>query len=318
MLSRTADNLFWLSRYVERADYIARIIDVTGRLSSLPRIYGSTGQEWESALLSVGAKNEYLKNYKNISQKDVIYFLAFDLTNPSSIKNCIESARRNARAVRTALTAEMWEGINSSWLELKFFDQLINNNDNIDKALLGRFVDFVKQMALHIDGYSNRTMLRNDAYWFSRLGMLIERADNTARIIDVKYHVLLPESEYIGGSLDYFQWASILRAVSALTAYHWIYRDSVKPWLVADLLIKRSEMPRSLVSCYEYITLHLDTLAKFYAIEGNSQLQAKKILMDIQTSRTEDLFQNGLHQFIANFLSNTYNLGEEITKQYLI
>ena len=128
-------------------------------------------------------------------------------------------------------------------------------------------------------------MLRNDAYWFSRLGVYIERADNTARILDVKYHVLLPDNERVGGPLDYFQWAAILRSVSALTAYHWVYRESLKPWLVADLLILKEEMPRSLASCYEAIVRYLDQIAGAYGRQGPAQRQARGIRARLQNSQ---------------------------------
>jgi hypothetical protein len=140
-----------------------------------------------------------------------------------------------------------------------------------------RFLRWVQESSLRFDGSAYRTMLRNDAYWFSRLGVYMERADNTARILDVKYHMLLPAHERVGGPLDYFQWSAILRSVSALTAYHWVYRESVKPWLIADLLILRDEMPRSLASCYENLVLYLDHIARAYGRQGPAQRQARAV-----------------------------------------
>ena len=166
-------------------------------------------------------------------------FWPFRPNNPSSIRNCIEIARQNARSVRTALTTETWETINGAWLELKRF-----GNGPTSREEFLRFLHWVQETSLRFDGSAYRTMLRNDVYWFSRLGLYIERADNTARILDVKYHMLLPADEHVGGPLDYYQWAAILRMVSALTAYHWVYRESLKPWLVADLLILRSNRCR--------------------------------------------------------------------------
>jgi uncharacterized alpha-E superfamily protein len=161
-------------------------------------------------------------------------------------------------------------------------------------------------------------MLRNDAYWFSRLGVYIERADNTARILDVKYHLLLPAHERVGGPLDYFQWAAILRSVSALTAYHWVYRDSVKPWLIADLLILRDELPRSLASCYQNLVLYLDHIARAYGRQGLAQRQARSIRARIENSRMDEIFQKGLHEFISDFISENNQLGAAIAEQYLI
>jgi uncharacterized alpha-E superfamily protein len=175
----------------------------------------------------------------------------------------------------------------------------------------------VQESSLRFDGSAYRTMLRNDAYWFSRLGVYIERADNTARILDVKYHLLLPENERVGGPLDYFQWAAILRSVSALTAYHWVYRESLQPWLVADLLILRDEMPRSLASCYEAIVRNLDSIAGAYGRQGPAQRQARGIRTRLQSSRMEGIFQRGLHEFIGEFIVENNKLGALITEQFL-
>ena len=221
MLSRTADNLFWLSRYVERAEYLARILDATQRLTALPLAYVGETNEWESAVATAGCASAFFKVYEEANEENVTDFLAFSTANTSSIRSCFELARSNARAVRTALTVEMWDAINGTWLELKRY-----GNGPTSREEVSRFLRWVQESSLRYDGSAYRTMLRNDAYWFSRLGVYIERADNTARILDVKYHLLLPENERVGGPLDYFQWAAILRSVSALTAYHWVYRES--------------------------------------------------------------------------------------------
>jgi uncharacterized alpha-E superfamily protein len=317
LLSRAADNLYWTARYLERADYLARVIDATQRLSALPRAYSGAGSEWESALESSGAADAFHEAGRKIDEENVVEFLVFDASNASSMRNCIEFARTNARAVRTALTAEMWEGINSAWLELKRFEGGRTLGCPLDLEELGRFLTFVKQTSLHFDGSSNRTMLRNDAYWFSRLGLYVERADNTARILDVKYHVLLPESEKVGGSLDYFQWTAILRAVSAHTSYHWVYRQGIKPWLVADLLILRPEMPRSLTSCYENIVRHLDSLGLSHGRQGASQRHARSMLGRLMNEKIESIFQSGLHEFITAFIADNTQLGSVIAEQYL-
>jgi uncharacterized alpha-E superfamily protein len=161
-------------------------------------------------------------------------------------------------------------------------------------------------------------MLRNDAYWFSRLGVYIERADNTARILDVKYHLLLPEHEQVGGPLDYFQWAAILRSVSALTAYQWVYRANVKPWLVADLLMLRDEMPRSLASCYENLVQNLDRIAAAYGRQGPAQRLARTIRARLENLRIDEIFQSGLHEFIDDFVEDNNRLGTAIAQQYLM
>jgi uncharacterized alpha-E superfamily protein len=238
-------------------------------------------------------------------------FLAFNQQNPSSIRNCIETARENARSVRTALTMEMWDGLNGAWLELKSFD------NGMSREEFTRYLDWVKRVTLAIDGSAYRTMLRNDAFWFTRLGSAIERADNTARILDVKYHLLLPESEHVGGTLDYFQWTTILREVSALTAYHWVYRQSVKPRLVADLLILNKEMPRSLAACYEVLNRHLVLIAGAYGHSGPSQDFAFDVLSRLSSSKIDSLVAGGLHQFVTGFIAENNRLGLLLSEQYL-
>ncbi len=313
MLSRTASNLYWLSRYVERAECLARILDATYRLSALPQGYGSETNEWDSAIATAGCVTSFKERYPEANERTVTEYLAFSPDNPSSIRNCIEIARTNARSVRTALTGEMWDSINSAWHELHRYDP-----KRITREEFTRFLNFVTETSVRFDGTSFRTMLRNDAYWFSRLGFLVERADATARILDVKYHVLLPREAQVGGPLDYFQWASILRSVSARTSYHWVYRDSVKPWLVADLLILNRQMPRSLASCYENINRYLDDLAQFYGRQGQAQRLARATTSKLENGRMEDIFQSGLHEFITQFLIDNNRVGNAIGDQYLI
>src|SRR6201990_1449896 len=188
MLSRTAENLYWLARYVERAEYIARTIDATLRVTALPAAYIGKTNEWESALLTAGVSESFFKKYNDANETNVVEFLSFSADNPSSIRNCIEASRLNSRSVRTALTSEMWDTINGAWLEL----QEVWGKGTRTREELAKFLRFVQETSLRFDGSAYRTMLRNDAYWFSRLGVHLERADNTARILDVKNHGALP------------------------------------------------------------------------------------------------------------------------------
>jgi uncharacterized alpha-E superfamily protein len=313
MLSRTADSIYWLSRYVERAEYLARILEATQRLTALPLAYTGSSNEWESAVATAGCSGAFYQAHPDANEESVTDFLAFSAANPSSIRNCFETARGNARAVRTALTVEMWDAINGAWLDLKRFGAGPFTRDE-----LAQFLRWVQEASLRFDGSAYRTMLRNDAYWFSRLGMFIERADNTARILDVKYHLLLPAQQHVGGPLDYFQWAAILRSVQALTSYTWVYRESLKPWLVADLLILNDEMPRSLASCYENLVRHLDQIARAYGRQGPAQRLARGIRTRIENSRMDEIFQKGLHEFISEFIADNNRLGAAITEQYLL
>jgi uncharacterized alpha-E superfamily protein len=317
MLARTADNLFWLARSMERADFTARTIEATLRLEILPKSAPDDTAEWEGALSSVGALDAFHASHEKLDEPAAVEFLTFDRSNPSSICNCLENARATGRAVRTALTAETWTAINDAWLELKRFESRRRSAKDFDRESLARFLDYVKKASLDFDGSCYRTMLRNDAYWFNRLGIFVERADNTARLLDVKYHLLLPSDEEVGGSLDYFQWVAILRAVSATTSYHWVYRDRVKPWLIADLLILKPAMPRSLISCYESIDRALDSIAREDGRTGASQRQARAMLSRLERSTMSEIFQSGLHEFITGFLGDNARLSTTISEQYL-
>jgi uncharacterized alpha-E superfamily protein len=313
MLSRTADSIYWLARYVERAEYLARILEATQRLTTLPLAYIGGTNEWESAVATAGCTGSFYKAYEDANETSVTEFLAFAPANPSSIRNCFEMGRTNARAVRTALTMETWDAINGTWLELKRFGA-----GPFTREELAQFLRWVQESSLRFDGSAYRTMLRNDAYWFSRLGLFIERADNTARILDVKYHLLLPEQQHVGGPLDYFQWAAILRSVSALTSYHWVYRESLKPWLIADLLILNDQMPRSLASCYENLVRHLDQIARAYGRQGPAQRLARGIRTRLENARMDEIFRQGLHEFISEFIADNNRLGAAIREQYLV
>ncbi|MGQ4274235.1 alpha-E domain-containing protein [Terrihabitans sp. B22-R8] len=313
MLSRDADSLYWLARYVERAENTARILDVAQRLASMPVSYGAGhSNEWESALLTASAFDHFKEIYGEVTPERVIEFLAVSDENPSSIRRCLETARHNARSVRGSMTSEMWEAINGAWLDMRKFKR-----KDFQLETLPHFLNWVKEASLRFDGSAMRTMLRDDAHWFSRLGVYIERADNTARVLDVKYHVLLPRGASVGGGIDYYQWAAILRSVSALVSYQWVYHQNLKPWLVADFLILRAEMPRSLAACYSAITRHLDDISMAYGRAGPSQRLARKIHARLEQGQIEEIFQSGLHEFLQDFLVDNQRIGQTIADQYL-
>ena len=313
MLSRTADSLYWLARYVERAENTARTVLVGHWMASMARSLGNPGNEWESTLMASGCAPGYRAKHSEVTPAGVVDYLVRDPENPSSLVSCIETARRNARAVRTALTVDMWNALNETWLRMR--EKLVSGftPDQVSEVL-----EWVKQRSQLFNGAYANTMLRNDAYYFARLGTFLERADNTARLLDVKYHVLLPQSEGIGGALDYYQWQAILRSVSGLRSYHWVYHERLKPWLIAELLILRPEMPRSLVSCYDEIARTLELLADAYAGKrGECHRLAGEVYARLRYGRIQDVFQLGLHEFLTEFVDRTTILGDEIAALYL-
>jgi uncharacterized alpha-E superfamily protein len=314
MLSRTADSLYWLARYVERAENTARAVLVGHWMASMARSLGNPGNEWESTLIASGCEPGYRAKHEEVTPARVVDYLVRDPENPSSLLSCIETARRNARAVRTALTVDMWNALNETWLRMR--DRLVSGFTP-DQA--SEVLEWVKQRSQLFNGAYANTMLRNDAYYFTRLGTFLERADNTARLLDVKYHVLLPQSEGVGGALDYYQWQAILRSVSGLRSYHWVYHDRLKPWLVAELLILRPEMPRSLVSCYDEIARTLDLLAEAHSGKrGECHRLAGEVFARLRYGRIQDVFNLGLHQFLTEFINRTAVLGDEVAALYLL
>ncbi|MGQ0673883.1 MAG: alpha-E domain-containing protein [Hyphomicrobium sp.] len=311
MLGRTANDLFWLSRYLERAENMARLVEVGYRIAMLPREGERDHNEWRSTLQSAACESGYDAKHGTLQTRDVVNYLLFDLDNPSSVRSCLAIARRNARAQRTALTREMWESLNSSWME---FETIKPQSLASDK--LAELLDWIKERSAAYRGALMNTILRNDTFHFSQLGTFIERADNTARILDVKYYVLLPRPEMVGSSVDNVQWGAILRSVSAHRSYHWVYRDSYRPWKIADYLILNAEMPRSLKFCYGETTAALAALASLYDDRRPCLVTARSTMGRLERSDMTAIFQEGLHEFIQDFIARNHKLGSEISDAY--
>ena len=313
MLSRTADKLYWLSRYMERAESTARILDIAYRMSRAPVTDGMTRTEWSSAVTIAGHDQAFYDAFGEANEDSVIGYMALDPGNPSSIYSCIRTARENAREVRQSITTEMWESLNSTWLEIRDPERL--------DALTGDrrgFFDWVKERSHLFRGVTVGTMLQDDAFQFSRLGTFIERADNTARILDVKYHVLLPGEEQVGGALDYSQWAALLRSVSAYQVYRVVYRDTISPHRVAELLVLRRDMPRSLHNCMASIVEHLDELSREYGCEYECQRLAGELNARLRFARIDELFRSGLHEFLTLFINRVAGLSDQIGRDFLM
>src|SRR6476619_1068649 len=244
MLSRVASNLYWMSRYVERAENTARVLDVTWRMSLLVKEKKLQDQEWFAPLNITGTLFPFAGRHSVVCAREVLHFMALDPENPSSIYACARQARENARAVRGSITSEMWEVLNSTWLEMQQMDE-----EKMESRGVSAFFDWVKERSHLFRGVTFGTMHRDDAYEFARLGTHMERADSTARILDVKYHILLPSVKDVGGAVDYYQWSAVLRSVSAVEVYRKVYQDVITPLKLAELLILRDDIPRSLRFC---------------------------------------------------------------------
>jgi uncharacterized alpha-E superfamily protein len=311
MLSRTADSLFWLGRYVERAGNNARGLQVALRMASLTRDVAQRDNAWRALLIASGCEPGFRATGAAPTQEAVVRFLAADPANPSSILSCIEAARRNGRAVRTALTVDMWEAVNETWSEARRTTAATFAPDE-----LPAFLDWVKSRTVLFNGAYADTMLRGEAWRFVRLGTMLERADNTARVLDVHHHALGDVEE--GGAVAYVQWQAILRSVSALRAYHHIYRARLEPRRIAELLLLRPELPRSMVACYARIEETLDGLAASHGGQrGECHRLAGEVHARVKFARIGDIMAEGLHGFLTRKIDRNIDLGREIAAFYL-
>jgi uncharacterized alpha-E superfamily protein len=316
MLSRVANNLFWMSRHIERAENTARLLDVTHRMSLLPYRILEPGQSWAEPwalpLVINGIATAYYESHPGaLSSENVLRFMVLDTANPSSIYSCIQSARENARTARGAITSEMYEDINSFWLELRDLDY----GGLLARGLSG-FFDWVKMRSHQFRGVTFGTSLRDEGYSFIRLGTFIERADNTARFLDVKYHTLLPSITDVGGAVDYYQWSAVLRSLSAFDAYRKVYRDAITPMRVAELLVLRDDVPRSLHTCMNEIYGILGGLCD--ASSRETERLAGEIHAQLHYGRTEQILSQGLHEYLMSFLEKLDALNDEINRHFLV
>lgn len=309
MLGKTAGGLFWMFRNMERSENTARLLDAGFRMA-LTRSAAAEG-EWASVVSAAGSQQLFNEQYDHYDATNVIDFLLRDRANPSSVLSVVANARNNARLVRTALTREVWEATNECWITLKdLLDRPVSDRELPD--VLGT----IRQQSSLVRGALHGTMLRNDIYYFARLGTFLERADNTARILDVKYYVLLPSASFIGSSLDNVQWESILRSVSAERAYRWLNPDNINPSSIADFLIRDKRLPRSLAFCYAEIVANLGYLEDEYSLRHPCHDQANAIYRRLRDNPIEAIFETGLHEFIVEFVRGNTVLGNQIEQDY--
>ncbi len=311
MLGRTANDLFWLSRYIERAENMARLIEVGYRIVLLPREGEGFHEEWRSTLASAGCLAGYMARYGELESKNVINYMLFDASNASSIAACLAAARSNGRAQRTALTRETWEALNSAWLEFSEIKPASVTSNSLPELL-----DWVRSRSALYRGALLNTILRGDTFYFSQAGTFIERADSTSRILDVKYYHLLPSSEMIGSGIDNYQWGSILRSVSAHRSYRWVFKETYRPLHIAEYLILNRQMPRSLRSCYDELTDSLNQLATQCGQRHPCHLTAEATRDHLMEADIREIFQSGLHEFVGDFIARNNTLGREISDAY--
>lgn len=312
MLSRTAENLFWIARYMERAETMARLLEVGYRIALMPSAGDGHLSEWTSILESSGAADEFHEKYGEPTQSDVEDFLFFDRDNPSSVASCLNMARNSARTVRTAVTTEVWDALNGSYQELKSLE--VHRRRAVDLPML---CDWTKRQAALTRGAIVSTQLRGDGYDFLNLGYFLERAGNTARMLDVKYHVLLPTTDRVGGAVDNYQWTTLLRSLSAYRSFHWAYGGDYNPTKIAHFLILNTKNPRSLLQCSDQATYHLNRLARAYGQTTKAQNQARSQLAVLAEAEVTGIIQDGLHEFLTAFIARNAALSQCVADSYL-
>lgn len=315
MLSRTADHLFWMSRYTERAENTARMLNVVHETALLPQSAERAQEGWLGMLSISELIPAYTARHGAVRRDGVLDFMVRDGSNPSSILSCLRAARENARAVRGALTSEVWETQNQTWLEVN--RMLAEGAFERDP---GQFFEWVKYRSHLSRGVTLGTMLQDEAFHFLRLGTFLERADNTARLLDVKFHAV--ESEFHGlapareHEADFYHWSAVLRSVSAFEVYRKVYRDAISPERVAELLILRRDMPRSLHASLREVVDNLAQVSNDHSAE--TQRRAGRLLADLQYGRIDEILATGLHAFLTQFLDRVNDLGAGVSRDFLV
>jgi uncharacterized alpha-E superfamily protein len=312
MLSRTADNLFWMGRYIERAETMARLLQVGSRMNLMPDAVDGYRSEWESILQASGTLPAFEKKYGDPVERNAITHMFFDSDNPSSVAACIHSARENARIVRSALSSLVWDCINCAYQEFKEIAR--TPRSEID---LSDLTEWTTRHTALASGAISSTLLRNDGYDFINLGAYLERADNTARFLDVKYYVLLPDAGYVGSGLDNYQWQTLLRGMQMHRAFHWAYGGDMNPTKIVDLLILNPACPKSLRMALNGASTHLEHLCKTYGRSTEAQAQVRALLADLSALQTADIFDEGLHEFLTRFKYDVARISATVSRTYL-
>jgi uncharacterized alpha-E superfamily protein len=315
MLSRTADHLFWMSRYTERAENTARLLDVSYQTSLLPQSEQVAQLGWQGLLSISELLPSFEAMYGAITPTSVMNFMVKDERNPSSIVSCLRAARENARAVRGTLTTEVWETQNQTWIEI---NRMLRAGEFEQDP--GAFFEWVKFRSHLSRGVTVGTMLMDEALQFMRLGTFLERGDNTARLVDVKFHAL--QNDFWGSAngkdqeYDFYHWSAILRSVSGFEIYRKVYRDVIKPERVAELLILRADMPRSLHACLSEVVHNLASVANDQS--ADTARKAGKLLAELRYSSIDEILATGLHTFLTQFLDRINELGKGISQDFLV
>ena len=312
MLSRTADHLYWMSRYTERAENTARMLDVNYQMSLLPQSTQTIENAWRAMLEISELTEHYASRHESVTPAGVIQFMVSDVDNLSSIVRCLQAARENARAVRGAITTELWETINTTWLDAQRMMR-----EGIMQRSPSDFFEWVKFRSHLTRGVHNGTMMRDEVYDFIQIGTFLERADNTARLLDVKFlAAAASKNERLDNVDEFYYWAAILRSVSAFENYRKVYRDIITPERIAELLILNLNMPRSLAACLQEVVETLTRIRNNHS--RGTQLAALSLFSTIRDQTIEEILEIGVHEYLTDFLTQINDVGLGISKDFLV
>ncbi|NNE96038.1 MAG: alpha-E domain-containing protein [Acidimicrobiales bacterium] len=309
MLGRTAGGMFWLFRYLERAENTTRLLEAGLRLA-LTRAT-PTDSDWDSVLTTAGSRNGYFERHDVLTASRAIDFVLRDETDPSSVASVMKAGRNSARTVRTALTRDVWEAINQCYLSTSAM-----LNRPVEPAELPKILARIRNEITLVSGALHGTMLRNETFNFARLGTHLERSDNTARILDVKYYVLLPSASFVGSPLDNLQWENILRSVSAERAFRWTHASGINASAIAAFLILDRRLPRSLAFCFQEIENNLAQLETIHNHEVLSHDLSRSLTNRCRNRTIDSIFEEGLHEFLRDSIADTNRLGAQIEADY--
>jgi len=310
MLGRNANGIFWMFRYLERAENTARLLDAGFRMA-LVRDVNTAEEEWGSVLTTLGMDEQYSETNDSFEGTRVCNYVLRDKDNPFSVLRMMELARFNARMARASITAEVWEAVNESWMILR--DMLARP---VRDANLGTVLTAVRQQSTLVRGATYGTMLRNEIFHFARCGTFLERADNTARFLDVKYYLLLPSLAHVGSSLDTSQWESVLRSLGGHRSYRWLNGGRMEARGIAQFLILDDRFPRSMAFSYQQLGENLAALGREHGTAGHAQEKMNQVANKLARLDIEAIFEMGLHEFLTEFILDNQEVADAISEDY--
>lgn len=310
MLGRTANALYWMFRYLERVDNTARMIDAGLRMA-LTRDLVTSEEEWRSVIAAAGQRADYERRHASYTGVQAWNFMLRDKDNPGSVLANFGSVRDNARQARNVVTSEIWEAVNDSWMQIR--DLLAKP---VSEQRVGDVLGVIRQSGMLVHGAIIGTMPRDEGFHFARAGTFIERADDVARLLDIKYYLLLPSLNYVGSSLDTGQWDSVLRAVSGDRAYRWLNNARIDARGIVQFLVFDTRFPRSLAYCHTALRDHLDSIARIHGHEGTSHSLMREAAQQLEEIGLDGVFERGLHRFLLDFLATNGKVGLAIADDY--